>query len=214
MKKLLCVALLVPSVAFAAAGKQATSEGYYGRFDLGADFTKSQKTQDMNFKANNAPVVSGGIGYKFNEFFRTDINMQYRHLKTEIKDGNIASVGENNLNKITTSALTFMLNGTVDLPNRSIFTPYATAGFGMSTIKNGKADYTKSGNFFTRKGKGKTSLAWNAGFGVNTKIQENMSLDFGYKFVNIGKLDYNVYGAKASPKLQAHELTAGVIVSF
>jgi outer membrane immunogenic protein len=210
MKKLLCVALLVPSVAFAAANKPSTAEGYYGRVDLGLDMRKDNKTSvfgsDIKIKKNKTAVLGFGLGYKFNEYFRSDLNLQFRNLKTESKDFTPA---------IKNTAFTTMLNGFVDLPTGTMFTPYGVVGVGMSNIK--KADNTLlavSGNHITFKTKNKTSFAWNAGLGVNTKIQDSVSLDLGYKFVNVGKIKFKVADTSKTSKIQAHELAAGVIFSF
>lgn len=201
MKKLLCVALLVPSVAFAAAGKQAPSEGYYGRFDLGMDIRKDNQISNAKIKDNKTPMFGLGVGYQLNEYFSSDLNLQRRNFKTEAK----GSAG-----KLKNPATTLMLNGNAQLPTGTIFTPYATAGIGYSHIKNDSKTLEANSN----KSKSSKGFAWNAGFGVKTKVQDNVSLDFGYKFVNVGKLKLNSADAKTTSKMQAHELTAGVIVSF
>ena len=206
MKKLLCVALLVPSVAFASAGKPSASEGYYSRLDLGADLRKGNKVYGQNIKKNKTAVVSVGMGYKFNEYLRSDLNLQFRNLKTELKENDdIKSSAQN-------KALTAMLNGYVDLPTGTMFTPYAVVGLGMSNIAKAdvKFDYVTD----NATGKRHTSFAWNAGLGVNTKIQDNLSLDLGYKYVNVGKLKVSINNESKTSKIQAHELTAGVIFSF
>lgn len=200
MKKLLCAALLVPAVAFAADGKNATSEGFYGRFDLGMDIRKDNKISDKKIKDNKTPMFGLGAGYQFNEYFSSDLNLQRRNLKTDVKDGST---------KLKNSATTLMLNGNAQLPTGTIFTPYATVGIGYSSISKGDINVNAS----QLKEKSSKGLAWNAGFGVKTKVQDNVALDLGYKFVNLGKIKFED-AFKTTSKVQAHELSAGVIISF
>jgi opacity protein-like surface antigen len=84
-----------------------------------------------------------------------------------------------------------------------MFTPYVTAGIGYNKLK--KSEISLTGNT-----KDKSHLAWNAGLGLKTKIDHNIDLDLGYKFVNLGKIKNPIKNVK----VQANEITAGVIVSF
>ena len=206
MKKLLCIALLVPSVAFAAAGKQASSEGYYGRFDLGMDIRKDNKLGEVNIKDNKTPVFGMGVGYQFNEYFSSDLNLQFRALETINK--------EDKSDKLKNKTTTLMLNGNAQLPTGTIFTPYVTAGIGYSNVSKAETKLSAGPGSISVSEKNKAAFAWNTGFGVKTKLQDNISLDLGYKFVNAGKISQEILGDKKSSKIQAHELTAGVIVSF
>ena len=200
MKKLLCVALLVPTMAFAAEGKGSSSTGFYGRADIGAGMRTSDKILNTKTKSNIvAPVVSVGAGYQFNEYFRSDVNLQYRNTPTKLKKA-YAGVG----NEIKNKSYAVMLNGYVDMPTDTMFTPYITAGIGYNKLT--KSDYKAT----SKKFKDKSSVAWNAGLGVKTKIQDNVSVDLGYKFVNLG----NVKGPQNKLKVQAQEITVGAIVSF
>ena len=200
MKKVLCAALLVPAVAFAADSGAKT--GFYGRADVGAGMRTSGKILGTKTKKNiNAPVASIGAGYQFNEFFRTDVNLQYRNINTKFKK-NAAT----NLPALKGKSYALMVNGSVDMPTGTMFTPYATAGLGYGKLS------TKDFNVgnVTYKVKSKTGLVWNAGLGVKTKLQDNIDLDLGYKFVNLGQIK----GPKTKLKVQSNELTAGVIISF
>lgn len=211
MKKLLCVALLVPAVSFAAGHKPNSAEGYYGRVDLGVDMRVDNKLSipgvgDFKIKNNKTAAVGFGLGYTFNEYFRSDLNLQIRNLKTIDKS--------NSSNKAKNNAVTAMLNGFVDLPTGTMFTPYGMVGVGMSSIQNADTTLTVGSSSISYKRKNNTAFAWNAGLGVKTTIQDNVSLDLGYKFVNVGEMKYKINNVSKKSKIQAHELAAGVIFSF
>jgi opacity protein-like surface antigen len=196
MKKLLCVALLLPAVSFAAGHKQSYSSGLYARVDLGVGMRTSEKYVNTKTKSEFvAPVASVGAGYQFSEYFRSDINLQYRNTPTKLK------AAYNGVSKIQNKSYAVMVNGSVDMPTGTMFTPYATAGVGFNKLT--KSDYKNSAY------KDKSQLAWNAGLGLKTKIQDNMDLDLGYKFVNLGEIK-----AAKKASVQAQEITAGLIVSF
>ena len=145
MKKLLCVALLVPSVAFAAANKPTSPEGYYGRVDLGVDMRVDNKVSvpAIKIKDNKTAAVGFGLGYTFNEYLRSDLNFQIRNLKT-VNKNNSSDNSKNN-------AFTKMLNGFVDLPTGTMFTPYGMVGVGMSSIQNADQTLTVSSGSFSYK---------------------------------------------------------------
>ncbi|MBP9791763.1 MAG: porin family protein [Rickettsiales bacterium] len=211
MKKLLCVAMLVPSVAFAAANKPTSAEGYYGRVDLGVDMRVDNKVSipgvaEIKIKNNKTAAVGFGLGYTLNEYLRSDLNLQIRNLKTVNKNDS-SDHAKNN-------AVTAMLNGFVDLPTGTMFTPYGMVGVGMSSIQNADQTLTVSSGSISYKRKNSTGFAWNAGLGVKTTIQDNISLDLGYKFVNVGQMKYKINGVSKKSKVQAHELAAGVIFAF
>ena len=155
----------------------------------------SDKVANLKTKGNFvAPVAGIGAGYQFNEFFRADVNAQYRNTPTKFKSSR---------SQIKNKSYAVMVNGSVDMPTSTMFTPYATAGLGFGKLK--KATTLSSG-----KTKDKSGLVWNVGFGAKTQLQSNVGLDVGYKFVNLGEVKL----PQGKLKVQAHELTAGVIVSF
>lgn len=200
MKRILLSVLLLPSLAFAKE-HSVSSESLYGRLDLGLDIRKEDSIGDIKVK-NNKTCMSGiGAGYKFNQYLRSDLNLQYRDLETKDNSGG---------NAVKNGAITAMLNGYVDLPTGTMFTPYVSAGVGISSIRDGdikigvnQVKVKKSENF-----------AWNTGFGVVTKFQDSISLDVGYNFVSVGKIKFKLTNGSIESKIQAHELTAGIIVSF
>src|SRR4051812_45706817 len=65
------ITLFISSISLAESAEDI--KGLYARVDVGASMPKASKN---SFKTN--PLYSIGIGYHFNDIFRTDLNLQYR----------------------------------------------------------------------------------------------------------------------------------------
>lgn len=183
MKKLICATLLLPASIAAADGMVEThnkstmksapvvassaakdSSSYYARVDAGISMP-SVRTGGKTYSMKNAPVFSAGAGYKFNEYFRSDLNVSYRASKAK------KAV---NTNKIHATAL--VLNGYASLPTDTIFTPYATAGAGVAHLKQ-------------KTSKSHTGFAWNVGAGSTIKCTDSVDADLGYKYTRLAKVN-------------------------
>jgi opacity protein-like surface antigen len=194
MKKVLVCASLIALSASAFA----SDSGLYVRGDLGASKMKlSEKvtsTDKTTMKAK--PVYNLGVGYKFNDNLRSDINFQSR------------TASDKDLTNVTVKNKAIFLNGYYDFKNDSIFTPYVTAGIGAS--KN-KLSHLPTG--FTSKPS--TSFAWNTGLGSKINVAKNVDLDVSYKFSHLGNFEgTNASNEKIKMNSKAHEVMAGVIYNF
>lgn len=178
MKKvLMCASLLALSVS--AFASDAT--GVYVRGDLSG----AQHKMSGNKRLHTSPSYGVGVGYKFDQNVRADVNLKL--LNSKLSSSKVKSkVG--------------FVNGYYDFKNDSIFTPYVTAGVGIA--KN-----TVKGNGLTTKSR--TNFAWNAGLGSKINMTSNIDLDVSYKYAGLGKAV-----KVATNKLHAHEVAAGVIYNF
>ena len=196
MKKVLVCASLIALSASAFAAD--TNSGVYVRGDIGASkmFTGTQTGEaplsgDLQ---NIKPVYSVGVGYKFDNNFRADINAQLRNSK-------------HNKDATEYKSKAVFVNAYYDFDSSSIFTPYVTAGVGyaQNNMDNLKSE-TKN---VTNK-----NFAYNAGFGSKINVAKDVDLDLGYKFVNLGNFKSTNSKVETKTKAHAHELSAGVIFSF
>lgn len=208
MKKilLLTTTLLISTAAFAdspapAMNKRSTSKfsEYYAKIELGG--TKLQKvkisgsTDSEKFKVGFVGGIGGG--YRFNEFFSTDLMLQYRHAKAK-SSGSITSGKFRNYSAV--------LNAYLDAHNDTIFTPYLMAGIGVG---HNKAEATITGN---KAKASKTTFIWNVGLGVNANVYEQIDLGLGYRYVNLGRSGSKTV-ANANYKFKeakAHEILASL----
>jgi opacity protein-like surface antigen len=202
MKKLLCTSLVALSVvasgaAFGAPSTAAKAKktGFYVRGDVGGG---SFKSEDMA-KAKIGPVAGIGVGYKFDDMFRADIIGQYRSFKVSA-------------DTITFSTYALLANGYLDISNSTQFTPYLTAGLGVShNILSGVPQYNGD-----MKG---TNYPWQVGTGVRMKLSDDIDADLGYRYANyIGKLKLGnatvLAESRDNKDLGSHQILLGVAYNF
>ena len=196
MKKIIFAALLVPSIAFADGGRAVAASAaksgsdFYVRADIGAD-KLAGKVNDVSKKFDIKPVYNIGVGYIFDEYFRADLNLRFKASETS----------KDELTKAQSTAL--MLNGYVDLPTSSMFSPYATVGIGMAVNK-----FTQTVDLK------KTTFAYNAGLGVRAKIQDNLFADLGYRYTNLGDVKKTVSGTDYKATQYSNQVTLGLAYAF
>ncbi len=196
MKKIIFAALLVPSIAFADGGRAVAqsaskhSSDFYVRADIGGEklVTKTYLGGSFDHKHTGKvkPTYNIGAGYIFDEYFRADLNLRYNKASSDFK------------------SFALLLNGYVDLPNSTMFSPYVTAGVGAA--KNKVSHEALKVN--------KTVFAYTAGLGVRTKIQDNLSADLGYRYNNLGDVKGTVSGVAVKVKQHSNEIRLGLMYAF
>ena len=108
-----------------------------------------------------------------------------------------------------------MLNSYYDFKNTSKFTPYISAGVGVTRVKNESTDiefpdysFSKSDNHFT----------WSAGVGVAYNITNNVALDASYRYLNAGKFefsqDFDDDSQSVKYKLSSNDYSLGIRYNF
>lgn len=154
--------------------------------------------------------VGLGVGYKFNSWFRTDVTAELRG------GGQIgytdfltlpAAPGQTQTNTYNghLSSRVFMANAYVDLGTfcaLGCLTPFLGAGVGVS--QNTISGFTDQGVVVIGGGGGvtpsfayapdrtKTSLAWALHAGVGYQINQNLTLEASYRYLNLGKAESGV----------------------
>jgi opacity protein-like surface antigen len=145
---------------------------------------------DKGFDA--APFFGAGIGYIVNDWMRVDATAEYRGRANfhGLDIGHTPGHDWPDRYSASKSELTFLLNGYVDLGTWSNFTPFVGAGVGMSrnTISN-------FGDINVQTGVGadahsdtasKWSFAWALYAGVGYKINRNVTVEFAYRYIDLG----------------------------
>jgi opacity protein-like surface antigen len=153
---LLAGALLLPVAAQAADIEPVVPDseamGLYLRADAGASFLEWSGGDD-----DVGGVFGGGIGYRYNDNFRTDLTVDWAG-KYDVAPG--ASM----------STLTVLGNLYYDFANDTAFTPYIGAGAGVGFVSN------------TPLAGDEVGLAVNLTAGVAVDLTDNLALDVSYRF--------------------------------
>ena len=210
MKRLLLVAL----VATSFSGLANANNGVYASLKTGISDTKL-KSNEVNYNVNGGagsethrianqtrstyPNIAVAVGYDFSLISpvnaRAELEYTYKD-KTKF-DADASSITTFNsydenvptpyTNTVRTQSL--MLNGYYDFKNQSKFTPYVSAGVGITRIKNNlkntnypddEYSLSKSDNHFT----------WSTGLGIAYNISQNVALDASYRYVDAGKFEF------------------------
>ncbi len=142
---------------------------------------------------NSALFAGAGVGYRWNQWLRTDATAEYR-FKSKFKGldryTNPTAVPPNGTNdyRASKSEILLMANAYVDMGTWYGFTPYLGAGVGTSrnTISGFTDTNVPAAGFATASDKSKWNFAWAlyAGFGYD--ITERLTLDVAYRYLNLG----------------------------
>jgi opacity protein-like surface antigen len=199
-----------PQIAYQPA--PVVSSGWYLRGDVGVgiqtfgDFPHSQTNSAFVWPASwaivqkdiqNTTIFGGGIGYEWNNWFRTDVTAEYR-TKALFKatgsytnfcagGGTCFDVTEGNF-----SSAVFMANAYLDLGTWWCLTPYIGAGIGSAYNRitgvqdNGINSDGSVGFGFTTADAANWNLAWNAQAGLTYNVNNNFKVDFSARYLHLG----------------------------
>lgn len=220
MKKILYLAL----VAASFSGIANANDGIYASVKAGishTEFKDSSYSADGEVSNNRSkyetvyPSIYTAVGYDFSTISpitaRAELEYSYKHaddFNPTLANKNLTRIN----NELTTQAL--MLNGFYDFKNKSDFTPYISAGVGLThlknkqTLENHQRSSTNTDNHFT----------WSAGVGVAYAVSQDVALDLSYRYVDAGEFNFkNSLGnrdTKTDVKLVSNEYLLGVRYNF
>lgn len=245
----LIVGCLMGQAAFAAAPAQdmfgfggSPDLGFYDRVDTGYSFSRKLSSDFNNQDAGKSYIAGAGVGYQFTPNLRSDLTIGYRgnykNSSTTTNPLGTFDSGGNPLSLVTSSsmpvtAVPVLLSGYVDVGKFGAFTPYVGGGLGFSVNRTGKtniANQTSSllgvfpFNTGTLGGTTRTAFAWQFGAGTSIDIYNNIKLDVGYRYLNMGTIKTKdtatfsdgtvVSGLTSRSTLAANEVQVGLRIGF
>lgn len=134
--------------------------------------------------------------------------------------------------EIETSAYSGMINFYYDIDTGTRFTPYVGAGFGIAHVKAKSQAYGFSHqNYSVTDEVTDDNPAWNISLGAAYALNDNWSLDLGYRYTNYGRItesknkrghlwdkpqNMQEHGldVKGDMKIDSHEINFGVRYAF
>ena len=214
---------------FASKTSDAGDDGtYYFKGEIGYGFPNDpgQVTGAGTILENesNDDIMKYGIGFGINPEgpVRVDFSFSYSPNMESTSDGPNNTTVENNVDNYL-----YMINAYYDFDEMGQgFVPYISGGIGFSRmvledirVKNA------SGTINVREGgKTKNNRGWALGLGTAVQMEGDVSLDIGYRYVEMGKTkgDGKFSGSPAVAtnsgtnfdNLFAHELYLGLRVGF
>jgi opacity protein-like surface antigen len=173
-------------------------------------------------KLKGAFSVGGGVGYKVNKYFRTDLTADYwskSRFTGQTSDATTVSVDTSNY-----SALLLLANAYVDIGTWNRITPYVGAGIGGAYVKWDDLRNTFEGVDDRHSGTKGWRFAYALSAGASYCLTNNVDLDLGYRLshINGGRMfhytDSSAGGPGAGPGfdkgMYTHEVRGGLRYTF
>lgn len=169
-----------------------------------------EETKDFN-----NPGTDLAVGAKISSNIRAELAFNYRGNDSSSTYYDMSEPlypNDYELNKYKLSSKAFMINGYYDFELLSGFKPYVGAGFGFAKVKY---NISMSGISYgipvaESMNSSKTTFAWNVFVGLGYDVNENWSLDIGYRYS-----DYSSFKKQwVEFETTANEITAGIRYSF
>ena len=166
----------------------------------GGYFSSAAYQGFSNTSISSSGLVDIGVGYQVNPWFRGDVTLEYRN------GGNFQSLYTLNdpttrtqyadFYRGNTSSVIAMLNGYASLGTWYGLTPFVGAGVGFAhNTLFGMTDQavatiggvsSPAGGYFSN---GSTNnFAWALMAGLDFNVTENLKLEVGYRYLNMGKI--------------------------
>ncbi len=171
---------------------------------LGDGYYTGTPTQSFNNSTISASMnFDLGVGYQFNNWLRFDVTGEYRggsqfQSLYVINDAGNPAPGPTQLADFyrgSISSLVGLVNGYVDVGTWYGITPYVGAGVGLArNTLSGMTDQGlvtiggatgPSGGYFSDGSK--TNFAWALMAGLDFNVTQNLKLELGYRFLDVGK---------------------------
>jgi opacity protein-like surface antigen len=182
-------------------------------------------------RLNGAFVGGGGIGYKFTNWFRSDLTLDYRANADFRATTSTSNYIENfSLESAKLSATTLLINGYADLGTWYGVTPYVGVGVGVAQTRLESyrgANFLQPASPFYPVGatgpflvsttlpdsSSQYNFAWALMAGASVDVDQYLKIDAGYRYVRLDqaetKLDAFGVGARVK-ELQSHEFRVGL----
>ncbi len=202
--------------------------GWYLRGDIGYKIYQDPKISygSLDFEReslDDTGVVGVGVGYRFNDHFRTDLTLDYEWpAKIRGYAPCFAPCGfEYSTETAKIDVWTVLLNGYIDIGTWNGFTPYVGAGIGGSYVNVRDVRFVNpDGSSGSYPGDGKWNFSWALMAGASYAFTPNLAIDAGYRYLSIGEGQTKTFttgGQTARIKyedLAAHEFRVGVRYTF
>ena len=207
------------------------SGGWYLRGDIGYSITADYDGSFANATAHvdiyneeykDGFWIGGGVGDRWNDWFRTDLTLEYRHDadysgRTDCAGPCGAVTHTDSSSSISTWL--FMANAYVDLGNYYGLSPYVGAGAGfayhtMDTLTGVNSDSTAAVPFASGSA---TSFAAAAYAGFSYHFTDNLAMDANYRYLWMGDAETGSDGFGGTVTVEditTHDFRVGMRYEF
>jgi opacity protein-like surface antigen len=148
--------------------------------------------EPVGFGWDSSTLFGLGIGYKFNEWLRADVTGEYRGKANFHGSDHVTFNGGQGVDNYSASKSerVILANAYLDLGTWWCLTPYVGAGIGAANIKISGFRDDGFNNFGIStayaEDESKWNFAWALHAGVSYKVTQSMSIDLGYRYIDMG----------------------------
>jgi opacity protein-like surface antigen len=176
--------------------------GWYVRGDFGSRWGLVGDVNASGVPASDNQLGAGatagaGIGIK-SSFMRADITADYAF---PVKYTGTLAVPDDTHAKI--QSFNILANGYFDLGTWYSLTPYVGAGAGVAMLKVTDAPGANSDN-------SRWNFAWAGMAGLAWTVGPNLQMDFGYRYLNVGKAESGGATPITFDNVASHEVRVGL----
>jgi opacity protein-like surface antigen len=234
--------LLPPAPMVAAPPPAAEYGGWYLRGDGGVGINQVSHLRSTfdptvvvpaplfeSYSIGDSAFVGAGVGYQFNSWLRADVTGEYRTASNYRATQSYTNRWNNlcggavggrchDLYNAQHRAAVFLANGYVDLGTWYGITPYVGGGVGFAVnfLENETDVGPETGGFGYARNRTQTNFAWAAMAGLGYNVTQNLKLEVGYRYLDMGRITSNVIGCpsncageRQSFDLASHDIRLG-----
>lgn len=218
---------IAPLLILAAAGGACADDSYYGALRINS---ARYKAHDMDSSArpglgrfvpgddsHTATGASLALGYRLPSNWRVEAEYTLPR-NNEFTSGSTNFPTSFNHHKIRSQRL--MVNAYKDFPLNARFSLYGTAGLGLAHLQSSGWQGNPGRQYF---GDSQNNLAYAVGFGVTYSPARKVSIDLGWRYVDMGKTQSGannfanvrrLQDEQMRAKLTSSEISVGLRYSF
>jgi opacity protein-like surface antigen len=200
--------------------------GAYVRFDVGGIWSPSPGVSVVNAPAGLGTVdtgtldaqvsVGGGVGYRFSNWFRSDLTVAFAPGRDFSADTSGAAGSGAVSGSLTSTAL--LASAYAEFAPESWIRPYVGGGVGVANLSLDSVEQRlPAGGTATFADNSEWNFAWSVAAGVTLDVSEAVELDAGYRYVNFGDARTGT-GSNGShvtlDGVDGHELRLGIRYLF
>ncbi|MFJ4158000.1 outer membrane protein [Pseudomonas sp. NPDC089752] len=211
---LLAASAMQTSIAMASSAEE---EGYYGAARL-INVEHKARNMDSSARPGIGAFVSGddrhqeitgsfAVGYRFGNGWRLEGELSLPQ-KNKFTSG--SSAFPTSLNEHQIESRRVMFNIYRDQKLTQALSIYASAGLGLAQLESAGWQGNESRQYGTAT---QTNLAWSLGAGLAYEVTERMTLDLGYRYVDMGNTESGWNNFQNVRGLQDEKMRANLVSS-
>ena len=201
--------------------------GWYLRGDIGysifkepvvVEFGPTLHQEYLDAEFDHAFMVGGGIGYKWSDWFRTDLTIEHR-FSTDFDGRGVCGGCSWVDNESDLKSWLFLANAYVDLGHWYGFSPYVGAGAGFAYHSLGQITGVSTSGVVQVPVDENTDWGFAAAAyaGFTYHFTSNLALDANYRYLWLGDLEWGGDGFGNNVRAEdvaAHDIRVGMRYTF